>query len=97
MPPVNMSVEHGQTWEVARSNFEKGIEAARTRFAVWIRRVDWSDDRTSARLSGPGYTLELSVDPREVHARGHLPIFASFLEAPVKAFLKKTFEKPIPP
>ena len=97
MAPLNLSVKHGQTWDVARANFEKAIEAARTQFGMWIRRVEWSDDRTSAQLSGPGYSVEMSVDAHEVHARGNLPAFARLFEAPLKAFLKKTFDRPLPP
>jgi hypothetical protein len=93
MSPLNLSVKHGQTWDVARSNFVRGIEAARTRFGMWIKRVDWSADRTSAQLSGPGFTVEMSVDAQEVHARGDLPIFARLLEGPIKAFLQKTFAR----
>jgi hypothetical protein len=40
--------------------------------------------------------LQLGVDAREIHARGRIPIFASILEAPVKAFLKKTFAGSLP-
>src|SRR4051794_27120554 len=97
MSLVNLSVKHGLSLEVARANFEKGIEAARSQFGMWIRQVDWSADRTAAKLSGPGFTVAMSVDAQEVHAEGNLPAFAHFLEAPLKAFLQKTFAKPLPP
>src|SRR4051812_42154571 len=97
MSLLNLSVKHGQEWDVARVNFEKGIEAARTQFGMWIHRVEWSADRTSAKLFGPGFWVDMSVDPQEVHARGDIPIFARFIEGPLKSFLHQTFSKPLPP
>jgi hypothetical protein len=38
----------------------------------------------------------MSVDAQEVHARGNLPAFARLFEAPLKAFLQKTFACPPP-
>ena len=96
MPPLDVSVAHGQTWDVARVNFEEGIRQARAKFGLWIRHVDWSPDRTAARLSGPGFAVEMRVDAREVHARGDLPAFAKFFEAPLRAFLRQTFHGPSP-
>ena len=96
MALINMSVKHGQTWDIARANFVKGIEAARSQFGMWIRHVDWTEDRTAAHLSGPGFTIKMSVDAQEVHAQGDLPAFAMFFEAPLKAFLQKTFAKSLP-
>ena len=93
MSSLNLSVEHGQTWDVARTNFTKGIEAAQSQFGTYIRRVEWSDDRTSAQLSGPGFMVEMTVDAQQVHARGDLPFFVRFFEGPLKAFLRKTFAK----
>ena len=94
MPAVNLSFEHGQSYDVARANFERGITEAGSRFSVWIRQVDWSEDRLSAKLSGAGFELKLSLDERMVHATGHLPIFPGFLEGPVRKFLAQTFAKP---
>jgi hypothetical protein len=96
MPLLKMSVKHGQTWDIARANFERGITEASTKFAIWIHRVEWSDDRTSAKLFGPGFVVEIRVDPQDVHATGDLPLFANLFEAPLKAFLQQTFHKQIP-
>jgi hypothetical protein len=96
MPLLNMSVKHGQTWEIARANFERGITEASTKFAIWIQRVEWSADRTSAKLFGPGFVVEIWVDAQEVHATGDLPLIAKLFEAPLKAFLQQTFHKQIP-
>ena len=96
MALLNLSVKHGQTWEVARANFEKGINEANTKFGMWIQRVEWSPDRTSARLFGLGFEIKMWVDAQEVHAEGDLPTFAKLFEAPLKAFLQQTFQKQLP-
>ncbi len=96
MALLNLSVKHGQTWDVARVNFEKGIRDASQAFGAWIQRVEWSPDRTAAKLHAPGFFVELWVDAESVHARGDLPLVAKLFEAPLKAFLQQTFQKSLP-
>src|SRR3954451_13134341 len=96
MSLLNLSVKHGQTWEVARVNFEKGIEDAARTFGSWLQRVEWAPDRTKAKLFGPGIEVEMWVDAQEVHAKGDIPVFARLVEAPLKKFLHQTFQKQIP-
>jgi hypothetical protein len=92
MPPVNLSFEHGQSYDTARRNFEKGITHARAKFGMFIRTVVWSDDRTSATLTGTGFEVNLRLDETMVHATGRVPIFPRFLEGPVRKFLAETFK-----
>jgi hypothetical protein len=91
---LNLSVEHGQTWEVARTNFEKGITEAVAQFGRWIQRFDWSEDRTAARLSGSGYEVDLRVDDRRVHATGHIPFPFRMFEGPARRFIEETIRRP---
>ena len=91
MPRVDMSFEHGQTFEVAQANFEKGIGEARAKFRIFIRHVEWADDRKSARLSGNGFDIRLRLDENQVHVDGDVAIFPRFLEGPVRRFLAQTF------
>ena len=92
MPKVDLSFEHGQTFENARANFEKGITQARSRFGMFIHEVDWSDDRSSARLTGKGFDLRLRLDDARVHVTGTAAIFPRFLDAPVRKFLAEIFQ-----
>jgi hypothetical protein len=93
MPRLNLAVPHGQPWELARANFEKGISDASTQHAIWIQRVEWSSDRTAATLYGPGYEVLVSLDAEKVYATGTIPIFPWLLEQPLKRFLEGTFGK----
>ena len=88
MAALNMTIEHGQSWESARASFEKGIVAAEARYGRHITRVAWSDDRTSALLSGTGFEVTLTVDPRAVYARGRVPFFFRMLEGPIRKFVQ---------
>lgn len=90
MAQLNMSIEHGQAWEVARANFESVIEKAREDYARWIHAVRWSEDRTSAALSGPSYEVVLNLDPTHVHARGRVPLAIKLLEPSVRRFIERT-------
>jgi hypothetical protein len=91
MPQVNLSFEHGESYENAKVNFETGITQAHAKFGMFIHRVVWSNDRTSAKLTGPGFEVDLRLDERMVHATGHVPIFPRILEGPVRKFLANTF------
>ena len=97
MPPLNLSVKHGQTWDVARAHFEKAIEAARTEFGMWIQRVEWSADRSAVTVGGGGFVVEMKVDPQEVHVSGDIPVlgalFGRSMESGVKQIVQKTFGK----
>ena len=92
MSALNMSVKHGQSGDEARANFQKGIEAARAKYGAYIKNVEWSDDRTSARLSGPGFDVVLKVDDESVHAEGQVPFFVRFLEGPIRKFVEQTLK-----
>ena len=96
MPEVNLSFDHGQPWDAARANFETGITRAAERFRFWIRRVEWADDRLSARLAGPGYSVVLTLDQKQVHVTGSLPFFPKLLEARARKFVAETLGNPLP-
>jgi hypothetical protein len=91
---LDMSVKHGQTWDAARANFENGVAQARAKFPAYVRGVAWSDDRTSAHLTGPGFDVVLSVDADSVHARGTVPFFVRMLEGPIRRFVEESLGPP---
>ena len=84
MSLINISVKHGQTLDAVRANFEKAITEAQSRFAMWIHRVEWSPDRTSATLAGTGFELTIRYDAEAVHVTGDVPFMAKLLEAPLR-------------
>lgn len=90
MATLNMSVKHGRPFEVAKTNFDKGILAAQEKHHLYIKTVEWSQDRTSAKLSGPGYEVTLHVDQDSVHANGSVPFFVKFMEGPIRKFVEET-------
>ena len=92
MAALNMSVKHGQGLDVARANFEKGITSAQSQYGKYIRQVDWSDDRNSARLSGKGFSVDLTLDAESVHATGEVPFFVRFMEGPIRKFVEQTLK-----
>jgi hypothetical protein len=89
MAKLNMAIDHGQTRAAAQANFERAIGAAVDRFGKWIHRADWSPDRHSVRMEGPGFDVELSYDDKKVYARGTVPFAFRLMELPIKAFLKQ--------
>jgi len=93
MARLDQSMKHGQTPEVALANFRKAIEEAQARFSTWIKKVDWSPDFRVATLSGPGYTVDLTVDHEHVHAKGNVPLALKLLERPILRFVQATLDK----
>jgi hypothetical protein len=93
MAEVNMSIAHGQAPDAARANFVKGIEHARAEHGRWIHRVEWSDDRTSAVLTGPSYEVTMSLDDTHLHVRGRVPLAIKLLERPIRRSIEQTMAK----
>jgi hypothetical protein len=87
MAKLNLAIDHGQTPETAHANFERAIRSAQSRFGKWIHRADWSADRKSLQMVGPGFDVVLSYDDRKVYARGNVPIAFKLMELPIKAFI----------
>lgn len=93
MAELNITVKHGQSLDDARINFEKAITAAHKEHGHWIKTVEWSDDRTSAILSGPAYRVTLSFDEQNVHVRGTIPLALKLLERPIRRFVEELLER----
>ena len=94
MAALNLSVKHGQSFEVARANFEKGITRAAAKYGSYIQRIDWSDDRSEARLNGSGCDVRLTVDAEAVHATGQVPFYFKMFEGRVKQFVQEALASP---
>ena len=60
MARLDMAVEHGQTAEAARANFEKAVAAAQAQYGRWVHRLEWSADRTAVEVSGAGFEVRIS-------------------------------------
>ena len=92
MAQLDMTVEHGQTAGAARENFEKAIATAQSQYGRFIRRLEWSPDRTGVQVSGTGFDVRLSYDDLKVYARGTVPMLAKLLEGPIKAFISRALK-----
>jgi len=90
MAQVDFALDHGQDPEAARANFEHAITTAQTRFAKWVRQVNWSEDRSSVALAGPGFDVVLTYDDQKVYVRGTVPVAFKLMEGPIKMFITQT-------
>lgn len=93
MAAINLSVPHGQTIEVATENFGKTIRAASVKYSRWIAQAELSDDGRSAKLTGSGYRIDLTVDELAVHAKGNVPLFVKMFEGRIKELVESTLGK----
>jgi hypothetical protein len=99
MPLINLSVQHGQSLEQARSHLETAVQKVLGQFGALIRYVAWSPDHSHVRLDGTGFWVELWVDAQDVHATGDIPVlgalFGSSMATGLKQILQQTFRKPL--
>jgi len=87
MARVDLAVEHGHAPEAARAKFEEAISTVQTRFGKWVHQVTWADDRSSVKLVGHGFDVDLTYDDKKVYIRGTVPIAFKLMEQPIKAFI----------
>jgi hypothetical protein len=97
MPLINLSVQHGQRLEEARSHLEMAVHKVMSQFGPLVRQVEWSADRNRVRLDGREFWVELWVDTRDVHATGDIPMLGTLLGSAVptglRQILQQTFRK----
>lgn len=93
MPLIDMSVQHGQSLEEARSHLETAVHKVVSQFGALVRDVAWSADHSWVRLDGRGFWVELWVDAQAVHATGDIPLLGALLGRPVAAGLKQILQQ----
>jgi hypothetical protein len=97
MSLFNLSVKHGRTLEEAKARLEMAVDEVRARFGSMVRQVEWAGGRDAVKILGTGFTIELRVDPQEIHASGDLPLlgalFGTNLTAGLKQIVQQTFQK----
>lgn len=95
MARLDLKLEHGQSMDVAQAKLEAGVAAAMERYGSWIGRLDWSEDRHCATVSGAGYEVRLWYDEQFVHAQGHVPLAWKLFEPAIKAHIRKVIDRPL--
>ena len=100
MSLINLTVQHGRTFDDARARLQMTVDEVRQKFGMMIQRVDWAADRNSVKLFGTGFELELRVDAQAIHLTGDIPLIGWLLATPLlqglKGVLERTFQKRLP-
>jgi Putative polyhydroxyalkanoic acid system protein (PHA_gran_rgn) len=101
MPLIDLTVQHGQTFDEARRRLESAVQQVNASFGSMVRRTEWSADRSRVKLEGVGFWVEMSVDAQVLHATGDIPIVGRLLGSPlvsgIRQILERTFQKKLPP
>ena len=95
MARLNLSVEHDLSSDEAQAKFEAGIAEAMSRFGSRVGRLDWTEDRHSAMVSGSGYEIRLWYDDRLFHAQGHIPLAWKLFEGAIRHHIRKLIDRPL--
>jgi hypothetical protein len=97
---MTLSVQHGQTFDEARSRLEAAVHEITSRFGTLVRRVEWSTDRSQVRLEGSGFWIEMRVDGQAVHVSADLPLLGRLLGGSVttrlKEIIQRSFQQQLP-
>ena len=100
MPLMTLSVQHGQTFDEARTRLGTAVHDITSRFGFLVRRVVWSTDRSQVRLEGSGCWIDMQVDAQAVHVSADIPVLGSLLGDSVTTGLKemiaRTFQPQLP-
>jgi hypothetical protein len=96
MALIEMTVKHGRTQQEARDQLQRSVTDVLGQFGAMIDKVEWTPDRNGVFMSGAGCTVEIQVDPTEVHVRGDIPFLNGLLASPFvtgfKQIIRKNFE-----
>ena len=91
MAKLNMAIDHGQTREMAQSNFERAISAAQERFGKWIHRAEWSAEPRFRENGRAGFRRRALVRRQaKFTLESNVPLAFRLMEVPIKAFIKQT-------
>ena len=89
MSVINLSLEHGQTLEQARSRMRMAVGEVQKLFGALVRTVSWSAEGDQARIDGTGFWVEMKVDAKHLHATGDIPMLAGLLGGPWRKALRR--------
>jgi hypothetical protein len=93
MSLINLSVKHGRTLDEARARLDVAVAEVSRNFGALVRRVEWAPDRTSVRIDGTGFWLEMRVDAQDVHATGDISVLGALLGSPLASGLKQIVQQ----
>jgi hypothetical protein len=93
MSAIQLTVKHGRSLEEARQQLERAVDEVRSRFALMVQNVEWSNDRNWVKLTGTGFVVEMRVDATDVHVTGDIPILGKLLSSPLAAGLKQIVQQ----
>jgi hypothetical protein len=96
MSDINLTIKHGRTLEEARAALAEAVGQAQARFGPALQRVDWSADRSSVHLAGPGFEVDTWVDAQEVHLSGKIPLLGllgALIVSSLKGIVERSFHK----
>jgi len=89
MPLIDLKIQHGRPFDEAKARLARAVGDLEGK----------SSGRDAVALAGPGFKLDVRVDPTEVHVVGDLPLIASLLGGSdgVKRMVESAFRKQIKP
>jgi hypothetical protein len=86
MSLMTLSVQHGHTFDEARTRLETAVHEVTSRFGTLVQRVE--------------FWIEMQVDAQVVHVSADIPVLGSLLGGSVttrlKEILERTFQHQLP-
>ena len=100
MSLIQLSVQHGHTFDEAKKRLETAVHEIQSKFSTLVRQVEWSTDRSQVRLEGSGFWVEMQVDAQAVHVSADIPVLGRLLGGSVttrlQEIVQRTFQQKLP-
>ena len=100
MSLIQLSVQHGHTFDEAKKRLETAVHEIQSKFSTLVRQVEWSTDRSQVRLEGSGFWVEMQVDAQAVHVSADIPVLGRLLGGSIttglKEIVQRTFQLKLP-
>src|SRR5262245_29213562 len=97
---IHLSVQHGHTFDEAKSRLETAVHEIQSQFGTLVRQVEWSTDRSQVRLEGSGFWVEMQVDAQAVHVSVDIPVLGRLLGDSIttrlQEIVQRTFQLKLP-
>ena len=97
MSLMTLAVQHGHTFDDARTRLETAVHEVTRRCGTLVQRVEWSTDRSQVRLEGIGCWIAMQVDAQDVHVSADIPVLGRLLGSAVpthlQAIVRRTFQR----
>lgn len=85
MADISVRRTHGMELDDAKQKVESIVDEVQDEFSSLVNKIDWSNDKSHAEVTGKGFSGQFEVDEDEVSVDINLKMFARPFKGKVKS------------